>query len=506
MKSLGQPRAVLLFPRPEEGAIARQTLKLLDIEGYEAPDLDSLIQRASRLDTMLVMLDATGLPGALSAIADIRKDAKSHDVLVVVFAPEAELQPFLDAGAHVAQGAPATPTGVLSALLRIVRRQRPAAEPGERTLEAQHVPLEVLGELVQKRMAPFNIYLGAAPGVGKTYAMLAEAKDHQRRGDDVVVGLVETHGRRDTLDAISGLEVLPRRVVDYKGTRLDEMDVDAILARRPALALVDELAHTNIPGSVNKKRYEDVNVLRLAGIQVITTLNVQHIESLNNVVERITGVKVRETVPDALLEEAGEVVLVDLEPQALQKRLQAGKIYAPEKITQSLSNFFTTHNLTALRELVLRELADRVDERLEAVRASIGKAHEATGIQDRMLVCITPTDAAERVIRRGARLADRINAELVIVYVETRPLVEDEARALTRLMELAETFDAPIVRLKHPEAANAIARYATEHKITMIVMGETRKARWKMLMQPSVFEALLDKTANIDIVTVATHP
>ncbi|MDB5099586.1 MAG: translation initiation factor [Cyanobacteria bacterium RYN_339] len=497
MKDLSQPRAVLLIPDAKRLAAARDALKLVGIEGYAADSVDALVQRAFRLDTLMVIVE--GGAEALAAIAPLRQEAKSRDVLVAIFTSD-ELAPrFLEAGAHVVQSAPVTPAGLLTVLLRLARRLQPGQSETP-TLEARHVPLEVLKQLVQRHMARLKIFLGAAPGVGKTYAMLTEARDHMRRGEEVVIGLVESHGRRETLEMVDGLELVPRRLVAYKGAQLEEMDLDAILARRPAMVLVDELAHTNVPGSLNKKRYEDINVLRLAGIPVVSTLNVQHLESLNNVVERITGVKVRETVPDAILEEAAEVVLVDLPPEALQKRLQAGKIYAPEKITQSLANFFTTHNLTALREL-----ADSVDEHLEAVRASIGKGHEASGIQDRVLVCVTPTASAERVLRRGARLADRLNAELFVVHVEHHPLDAEEDKALARILELAETFDAQVTRRRHPETGAALARFAVECKATIVVMGESRQPRWKLIFTPGLAEAILDKTSNIDIVTVATH-
>ncbi|MBO9539257.1 universal stress protein [bacterium] len=356
-----------------------------------------------------------------------------------------------------------------------------------------------------KRRGHLKLYVGAAPGVGKTYAMLREAHERAARGEDVVVGYVETHGRHETAVLLEGLELVPRLHLTYKGATLTEMDLDGVLARRPGLVLVDELAHTNAPGSLNAKRYEDVQLIRLAGIPVISTLNIQHIESLNDIIERITGIKVHETVPDSVLEDADELVLVDISPEALQERLRAGKIYAEDKVAQSLGNFFTTHNLTALREMVLREVADKVDERLEAVRADIGKAKEVAGIQERVLLCLTPTVQAQRLIRRGARLADRLNAELSVLFVEDRKPTEDEERILAQNFSLAETLEAESARIQAPDVGEAIARFATEHQITLILLGESRRSRFGALFKPPILDTILHATHDIDVVIVASQ-
>jgi two-component system sensor histidine kinase KdpD len=458
---------------------------------------------------MIVVVDAAGLaPDELGeALGRIRKDPKGRDVLVAIVAGDTEADWYHEQGANAVVGAPLTPAVAWTIVHRLARRPKreDGLVTGPATAEAADVPLTVLRRRVEKRMARLKIYLGAAPGVGKSYAMLNEAHDLRRRDEDVVVGFIETHRRADTEALVAGLEAMPRRVISYKGTDLEELDLDGVLARRPAIALVDELAHTNVPGSVNQKRFEDVNVLRLAGIQVITGVNIQHLESLNTIVERITGVKVRETVPDSVLDDAAEVVLVDLAPEALQKRLQAGKIYALDKVTQSLSNFFTTHNLTALRELVLRELADKVDERLEAVRADIGRSEGPTGIQDRLLVCITPAENAQSLIRRGARLADRLNGELVVLHVEDRPLRDAERKALERHFALAESLEAQVLRLRHPDPGEAIARHASTTNVSMVLLGRTRRSAWRGLVEKSVTEQVLDRTRNIDVVTVAAH-
>jgi two-component system sensor histidine kinase KdpD len=505
MKTLIQPRAVLLAETPAGHEALRRALALVDIEGYAADGLDSARQRACRADTILVVIEAAGLDDAAlaSCLGAIRADAKSRDVAIAVFAGDRPASPFDKAGANVVEHAPVTPASALRMLLRLSKRARPASagEPAP----GGHDPIEVLRGVIAQRRARHKIFIGAAPGVGKTYAMLRDAHDRVSRGEDVAVGVVETHGRRETAAQIEGLELLPRRAIDYKGARLEEMDLDGILVRRPGLVLVDELAHTNAPGSLNRKRHEDVNVLLLAGIPVVSTVNIQHLESLNNLVERLTGVTVRETIPDAVLDEADEVVLVDLSAEALQQRLQSGKIYAPEKINQSLTNFFTTHNLTALRELVLRELADKVDGYLEGVRATLGRAHEATGIQDRLLACITPTQHAQKVIRRAARLADRLNGRLIVLHVEARPLSAHERQALERNVALAESLEAEVVHLRHPAPEEAIARYATNHHATIIVLGETRRTRWSAIFKQPIVDALLEKTTNIDVVIVATH-
>lgn len=498
MKPLAAPRAVLYFPHDPEGLTsAGAALARLGIEGYPADRWAALPERALRQDTLLIVAEVgvAEAPEALAALRAIRANEGSRGVLVALVAHEALAPSFLDEGAGVVQPAPLTPAGACTMLLRLARRGQEAPKGS---------PAAVLSGRVEQALARFKIYLGAAPGVGKTFAMLGEAHARLARGEDVLVGLVEAHGRQETLERLEGLPVLPRRTIAYKGAELREMDLDGLLARRPGLALVDELAHTNMPGSLNKKRYEDVNVLRLAGIPVVSTLNIQHVESLNNLVERLTGVKVRETVPDWVLQGADEVVLVDLPPEELQARLQAGKIYAPEKIGPSLSGFFTTYNLTALRELVLRELADRVDERLEAVRATLGKP-EGAGIQDRLLVCVTPTPEGQRLVRRGARLADRLNGKLLVAHVEARPLAEAERAALEATFELAESLDAEIVKLRHPDPAEALARYALAGQITIMVLGETRLPRWKLIFGKTIFQELLDRTSAIDIVTVGAH-
>src|SRR5262245_56097943 len=283
-----------------------------------------------------------------------------------------------------------------------------------------------------------RIYLGAAAGVGKTFAMLNEARRRAEYGEDVVVGLVETHGRAKTAEQVEGLEVVPRRRLAYRGAWFEELDVDAVLERRPQVALVDELAHTNVPGSRNEKRWEDVEELLAAGIHVISTLNVQHLESLNDVVEQITGVPQRETIPDAVVRRADELQLVDLTPNALRNRLARGDVYPPERIDTALANYFRPGNLSALRELALAWLADRVDEALAEYRTRHG-IDEPWETRERVMVALTGSPDGERLIRRAARIAERTKGELVAVHVIPQDgLAAPAARPLERQRELVD--------------------------------------------------------------------
>lgn len=504
-KHFREPRAVLAMPEGPAFDTLSRVLGGFGIEAYRATELGLAPAMAQRIDTLLEVIDAAGLePRQLLAfLTAIRSHPRSRAVLLIILLPpDASLseQELLEAGATLVQRPPLTPAVAYGMLARLLRQPKGPEVAGD-----EPDPTEVLRQRILRRRGHHKIYFGAAPGVGKTYAMLREAQDRARRGEDLVVGVVETHGRSETAQQLEGLEQVPLRELDYKGAHLTEMDLEGVLARKPATVLVDELAHTNVPGSLNPKRYEDVQVIRMAGIQVVSTVNVQHIESLNSLIERITGVKVRETVPDSVLEEADEMVLVDLSPEALQERLRGGKIYASEKITQALSNFFTTHNLTALRELVLRELADKVDERLEEVRAEIGKAEEPTGIQEHILVCLTPSPNAQRLVRRGARLAHRLGAELTVLHVETEPLSPSEQKALDQNFNLAETLEARVARMRAPEVGAGIARFATEHHVTVIVLGESRRSRLAAMFRPALLDTILHQTRNLDVILVATH-
>ena len=328
----------------------------------------------------------------------------------------------------------------------------------------------------------FRIYLGAVAGVGKTYAMLNEGHRRLGRGADVVVGFVECHGRRLTEDLIGGLEVIPRRVVDYRGSRLEEMDLDAILARRPKIALVDELAHTNVPGSGrNAKRWQDVLDILAAGIDVISTVNIQHLESIADEVEHMTGAPVRERVPDWVLRKADQIELVDSSPEQLRRRMLHGNIYPKERASLALINFFRTDNLIALRELALRFLADEADDDLlEHLRR-----HEAPGVWEtceRIMVAVTTVPGTDGLLRRAARMASRLKGELDVVHVTagdaTRP---DDHKSVAQLEQLTADIGGRWHELQDDDPARAIASFARGNQITQIVIGSSQRSRWQQL-------------------------
>jgi two-component system, OmpR family, sensor histidine kinase KdpD len=328
----------------------------------------------------------------------------------------------------------------------------------------------------------FRIYLGAAAGVGKTYAMLNEAHRRRERGTDVAVGFVECHGRRLTEQMINGLDVIPRKAVEYRGSRLEEMDLDAVLRRRPRVALVDELAHANVPGSGgHEKRWQDVLDILAAGIDVITTVNIQHLESIADEVEHMTGAPVRERVPDWVVRKADQIELVDSSPEQLRRRMLHGNIYPKQRVSTALANFFRTDNLTALRELALRFLADETDEELlEHLRR-----YEAKGVWEtceRVMVAVTTLPGTAGLMRRAARMATRLKAELDVVHVAvgdaTRPGDRD---AIGKLRALAADLGARWHEIDGDDPARAIAGFAQEHQITQIVIGSSQRSRWQQL-------------------------
>jgi two-component system sensor histidine kinase KdpD len=352
----------------------------------------------------------------------------------------------------------------------------------------------LLARLKARDGARLRIYVGAAPGVGKTFAMLREAHALRARGMDVVIGLVETYGRTDTEAQVRDLEMVSRRKIDYRGTVLEEMDVDAILSRRPQTCVVDELAHSNIPGSRNAKRYQDVLELLDAGINVLTAVNIQHLETLNDAVARATGVRVRETVPDTFLDRADEVINVDVTVEELRTRLREGKIYRPEKIEQSLSNFFRTGNLSTLRELALRAVADEVGEKAASYRVREGL--EPALIPERVMVCMSSSPAAPRVIRAGARIAGRLGSRWYAVYVETPREQPDRvpasnADALHQNIALAESLGAMVVRVKADRPAEGLVAFAQREGVTHVVFGQSARSRWELLWHGSTLDRFL---------------
>ncbi|WP_242419769.1 universal stress protein, partial [Frankia sp. CpI1-P] len=350
-----------------------------------------------------------------------------------------------------------------------------------------------------------RIYLGAAPGVGKTYAALDEARRRRDRGTDVVVGLVETHARQHTAEMLDGLEVIPRRFADHRGATFTEMDLDAVLARRPAVAVVDELAHTNVPGSRNAKRWQDVQELLAAGVDVISTVNVQHLESLNDVVETITGVSQRETVPDAVVRQADQVELVDMAPEALRRRMAHGNIYAPDKVDAALANYFRPGNLTALRELALLWLAGKVDDQLDRYRAEhhIGGTWET---RERVVVALTGGPEGETLIRRAARIASRTKgAELLAVHVaRSDGLTGADPAALTGQRSLLDSLGGSFHQVIGDDVPTALLDFARAENATQLVLGASRRGRLARILSPGIGVTTTNLSGPIDVHMV-TH-
>jgi two-component system sensor histidine kinase KdpD len=373
-------------------------------------------------------------------------------------------------------------------------------------------PDELLHRLQERerleRRAQLKIFFGAVAGVGKTFAMLTEAHERRRAGADVVVGLVETHGRPETQVLLEGLDQLPRRAMDYRGVKLEEFDLDAALARRPQLVLVDELAHTNVPGSRHAKRWQDILELLDAGIDVATTLNVQHVESLNDVVERLTGVLVRETVPDSVLDRADVIELVDLPPDDLLQRLQEGKVYVPERAERALQNFFQKGNLIALRELALRRTADRVDAQRETWgRIEGGAAGGAVG--GRLLVALGDPASGPGLVRAGRRMADRLRVPWVVVHVQTPAALRASLAQRDRLVDLmgfAEDLGAETVLLQGQDIAAELLAYAAGHRVTRVLLGRSHRPRWFARVFGSELEGLVHGARELDVIVSSAEP
>ena len=376
-----------------------------------------------------------------------------------------------------------------------------------------------------RRRGHLRVYLASAAGSGKTYAMLNEGHRREGRGTDVVIGYVETHHRPLTGAQIGDLEIVPRRRIEYKGVTLEEMDVDAILARRPAVALVDELAHTNAPGSRNLKRYQDVEELLAAGITVVTTLNIQHLEGLNDIVESITGVRQRETLPDSVLDAADEVELVDIAPDALRARLRHGNVYPAERASRALDNYFSLSNLTALRELALRRTAEKTEDQLEHLMVSRTDTAEvqsawARTATERVMVAFDARPHSQQLLRDGWRLARALKAPLLAVTV-TGPQWQGHTRshrrhddwqeqaaddALRAHERLAEDLGAEVLHLDGAEVAQALAQVARKRHVTQIVIGQPGRSRWRELLFGSVVNRLLREPTGADIHVVPQRP
>ena len=372
-------------------------------------------------------------------------------------------------------------------------------------IDARPKPESLLAREEQARRARLRIYIGAAPGVGKTYQMLEDAHHLKKQGVDIVIGFIEPHGRAETEELIGDLERVPLRRIEYRGVTLKEMDVDAVIARHPQLVIVDELAHTNAPGSKNHKRYEDVLEILDAGIAVITAVNVQHIESLNDAVARITGVRVREAIPDYFLRRADEVVNVDVSVDTLRTRLRQGKIYSVEKIEQSLANFFRKGNLSALRELALRQLAE--DQAAKAHDYRKREGLEQAAIPEKVMVCMASHRSAQRLLRTGSRIAGRLASDWFAVYVETpaeelgRLDPEDHVTLLENI-RLAEELGATVVKLKARRVADALIEFARREGITHVVFGQSARSRWDILLHGSVINRFLSEVRDATVQVV----
>ncbi len=363
----------------------------------------------------------------------------------------------------------------------------------------------LLAEVARERGGQLKVFLGAAPGVGKTYAMLNAARELRRQGIDVVVGLVETHGRRETEALLEGLPALPRRSLQYKDRSIDEFDLDAALMRKPRVLLVDELAHRNAPGSRHERRFQDIEELLDAGIDVYSTLNIQHLESLNDLVSRTTGVPIRETVPDAFLDRARDVVLVDLPPRELIERLKQGKVYMPEQAASALESFFSPSNLTALRELAVQKVADRVDADLRDYLLAHGMVG-TVGVRRRVLVAIDGSENTEYLVRIGRRIAERRQAPLSVAYVETGRARSTDAQArLDHAFLLARRMGAQAELLRGTNIADALLDHASRHGVSTIVVGRTRERPLAQLFNRTITQQLLRKGAHFEL-TIINSP
>ncbi len=376
--------------------------------------------------------------------------------------------------------------------------------PQERNFDRRPDPDALLAVAEAATRGKLRIFLGAAPGVGKTYAMLERARACRADGVDVLIGLVEAHGRQETQALTENLEILPRRKVDYHGRVIEEFDIDAALARKPKLIVVDELAHTNVPGSKNRKRYEDVLELLDAGINVMTAVNIQHLETLNDAVNRSASTTIRETVPDSFLKRADEVVNVDVTVDELRTRLREGKIYAKEKVEQSLANFFRKGNLNLLRELALRTTAEQVSARASEYRRTQGL--EQAHVPEKVMVCFSARPGSERLIRIGARIAGRLASNWYAVYV-TRPNDKghDDPEAFHRIEEyqkMAKDLGATVINLVDRNVSDALIRFAQQENISHVVFGQPIRSRWNILLYGSVLNRFLSEVRDVTVQVV----
>lgn len=364
-------------------------------------------------------------------------------------------------------------------------------------------PEEALKILKKEKKGHLKIYLGYAPGVGKTYSMLDEANRLLKLGQNVVIGYLETHGRGDTEKQIKALKIVDRKKTIYNSIELEEMDLDAIIKLNPDTVLVDELAHTNVPDSKNSKRYEDVEEILASGINVVSTLNIQHLESLNDVVKQITGIKVRETIPDKVVEDADEVELIDISPESLQERLKRGDIYKEENIERSLKNFFRKGNLNALREIALRQTASEVDEALIEYMKEHGIKDNWHAVE-KVMVCISSNQNAKKLIRRGARISKSYKCDWIVVDVDCTnvfapKIIESDKKLLESHYKLAKQLGAEVLTLTGKSISGELVRYAVNHNITQIIIGHSTRSNLQTILRGSTVHKLLKTAKDIEI-------
>ncbi len=372
-------------------------------------------------------------------------------------------------------------------------------------------PEAFLDLVPQRQKGHLKLYIGAAAGVGKTYKMLEEAHELRDRGVDVVLGLIETHNRYETAARIGDLEIIPRRKIEYRGVTLEEMDLDAILARKPEVVIVDELAHTNVPGARHAKRYQDVEEIIASGINAISALNIQHIESLNPLMKRVTGIDIRETVPDSLLARAEQIVDIDVSVEALRERLREGKIYPPAQVEQALKNFFKPSNLGSLRELALREVARSLERQRHDQESLKREGGRRTNVIDRIMVGVS-SNAADtgQLLRKASRIAGQLNAEWFAVHVETpsesiRNIGTSDFVKLLDNINLASSLGAETVWLKSDNVVKAMIDFARDKGVSKIIVGRTHQPRWRRLLKGDVPARLLADARDVDVEVVATE-
>ena len=362
---------------------------------------------------------------------------------------------------------------------------------------------EVYSLRTLRKRGHLKVFLGYAPGVGKTFSMLSEAHRRVPRGEDLVIGFVETHGRAEIAELVTGLEQVPLKRLEYRGKQFEELDTAAVIARRPEWVLIDELAHTNVPGTTHAKRWQSVEEILAAGISVITTVNIQHFESLNDTVYEITGVRVQETLPDSVLDHADEVVLADLTTDALLNRLKRGVVYDLDKIPGALANFFKKGNLVALRELALRKTAEEVDDGLERIMAGDEAVHP-WATEERIVVCVRPSSVAAKLVRRGHRLAKRFQGKFWVVYVRTPgQLGGSGRRQVESLFELARELGGEAQELSADSIGDEILRFSREKRATFIVMGQSRRSRVDEIVRGSLIARIIREIDHVDVLVVA---